>query len=382
MDFLLNENSSLKIFYLMKMNKRKGFRSCSVHSINKIRKQKCELNHLYKELRRDSVKFQKYFRMKIDTFDYVLDKIKNKLITNWTNFNKCPINVDERLAITIRFLTTGSSYKSLGFSFRMGPSTVSKIVVETITAIWEILQPIHMKDPTESTFREIANEFYLKWNFPNCLGSIDGKHIRVKCPVHSGCKNSYSIVLQAVADANYKFVTIDVGEYGKQSNGGTFKASSLYNLMESGRLNIPPGTTFPSTAITVPYVFIGGEAYPLLRNLLKPYSKNALDAEKEYFNMRLSWARRTVECAFGVISAKFRLLCKPIETSPETAEKIIKAICILHNTIIDNEGFDGCYEEIISKLPNISGTRHNNRPTNSASLVREAYKIFLCKNRI
>lgn len=153
----------------------------------------------------------------------------------------------------------------------MGATTVASIVEETIKAIWEILKPIHMKVPTENTFKEIARE--LKWNFPNCLGAIDGKHVRIKCPSHSGSmfynyKNYFSIVLQAVADANYKFITTDVGGYGKQSDGGTFRSSSLFRLMESGGLHIPPDSTLPSTDVVVPYVFIGDEAYPLLKHLL------------------------------------------------------------------------------------------------------------------
>ncbi|CAH1962620.1 unnamed protein product [Acanthoscelides obtectus] len=179
-----------------------------------------------------------------------------------------------------------------------------------------------MKIPTEQQFTQIAKEFYDKWNFPNCLGAIDGKHIRIKCPHHSGSmyynyKNYFSIVLQAVADANCKFVTIDVGGYGKQSDGGTFRSSSLFHLLDTGRLNVPPDSVLPSSAVEAPYVFIGDEAYPLLRNLLKPYNRRNLDVDREYFNMGLSRARRTVECAFGIINAKFRILWKPIEISPE-----------------------------------------------------------------
>lgn len=111
-------------------------------------------------------------------------------------------------------------------------------------------------------------EFYEKWNFPNCVGAIARKHIRVKCPPKSGTmyynyKNFYSILIQAVADANYKFIAIDVGGYGKQSIGGTFRSSSLFHLIESKPLNIPDDDALPLTTITLIYVFIGDEAYRL-----------------------------------------------------------------------------------------------------------------------
>lgn len=83
-------------------------------------------------------------------------------------------------------MATGASFKGLSFTFRMGATTVSAIVRETVKAIWDVLQPIHMKSPTENAFKLIAKDFFDKWNFPNCIGAIDGKHIRIKCPPHSG----------------------------------------------------------------------------------------------------------------------------------------------------------------------------------------------------
>ncbi|KAB0790151.1 hypothetical protein PPYR_15525, partial [Photinus pyralis] len=68
--------------------------------------------------------------------------------------------------------------------------------------------------------RNYHYEFYNRGKFPHCLGSIDGKHIRIKCPTHSGImfynyKQYFSVVLQA------KWVRM-----ANKSDGGTFRNSN------------------------------------------------------------------------------------------------------------------------------------------------------------
>lgn len=65
------------------------------------------------------------------------------------------------------------------------------------------------------------------------------------------------------------------------------------------------------------------KAYPLLKNLLKPYSKQ-LHSGKGYFNTRISRACRIVEYAFGIVCSKRRALSKATETDVRTAGNIAK----------------------------------------------------------
>lgn len=266
----------------------------------------------------------------------------------------------------------------------MGKSTIRNIVIEVTECLWEVLCAEHMPIPSQENFKKIAADFYKIWNFPNCVGALDGKHIRLRCPNNSGSmffnyKGYFSIVLQALVDANYRFINIDVGGYGKQSDGGTFKASLLYEKLSQGKLNLPNNTPLPGSNVIMPYVMIADEAYPLMTNLLKPYSKQDLNAERETFNKRLSRARRTVECAFGILRAKWQILDKPILTDVKVADKIVKAICILHNTIIYMEGIEHNLQDFqVGNQNEIAPNRRNagGRLNDEAKFVRESFKTY------
>jgi len=82
--------------------------------------------------------------------------------------------------------------------------------------------------------------------------------------------NSTIPSLQAVVAANLRFVIVDVGgAYGKQkSYGGIFRYSALYQSLETRSLKLSEDTVLPNSAITLPYVFVGDEAYTLTTYLI------------------------------------------------------------------------------------------------------------------
>ncbi|KAK9976949.1 hypothetical protein ABG768_018770 [Culter alburnus] len=61
-----------------------------------------------------------------------------------TNYQDC-LSMGERLMITLRFLATGESFKSLSYQFRVGMSTIQQFVPETCAAIYQVLKDKYLK---------------------------------------------------------------------------------------------------------------------------------------------------------------------------------------------------------------------------------------------
>lgn len=71
-----------------------------------------------------------------------------------------------------RYLATGDSYGTLASMYRIGVSTVGVCIEEVCSAVWTVMQPMYLKRPTAVQWREIADGFSKRWQFPNCIGAI------------------------------------------------------------------------------------------------------------------------------------------------------------------------------------------------------------------
>lgn len=150
-----------------------------------------------------------------------------------------------------RFLSTGDSFTTIASSFRLGVSTVATLVKDTCDVIWEQMRGTYMPVPTEELWRNTARRFHEKWNYPNCIGALDGKHVVIQAPANSGSrfynyKGTFSVVLLALVDADYRFLAVDVGGFGSNSDGGIFANSSLGQALQAGTLNVPAPCPLPS----------------------------------------------------------------------------------------------------------------------------------------
>lgn len=218
-----------------------------------------------------------------------------------------------------RFLGHAGTYRTVSFSYRMGETTVRRIVHTTCKAIWEKLSPIVMAPPNVKIWEKISDGFTQRCQYPNVIGAIDGKHVVVTKPNNSGSlyfnyKKEFSIVLLALLDAECNFISVDFGAYGKNSDGAIVRDSNLGKRLLSNHLNIPPPKVLPSTNIVLPHVIVGDEAFPLHKHIMRPFpgAQLANSAANKIYNYRHSRARRVSENAFGRLAKKFRIFSQKL----------------------------------------------------------------------
>ncbi|XP_035661294.1 protein ALP1-like [Branchiostoma floridae] len=255
----------------------------------------------------DVKSFINFMRMEPEMFYKLVEDLTPKIKKKTTRWRE-PLPPALRLAVTLRYLATGESYQSLGYAFRVAPNTLVSMVPEVCQAIYDHYHDMVFKCPTtEEEWKEVAQAFSNKWHFHHCCGCIDGKHVRIQAPAHSGSlyhnyKGFSSVIMLAVVDANYRFLYVDMGSYGADSDAGIFRETGLYQALEEDKASLPGSEPLPDGDAAVPYFLVGDDAFPLRSWLMKPHSKKELSPEERIFNYRLCRARRIVENAFGILA--------------------------------------------------------------------------------
>ena len=307
--------------------------------------------------------FKRELRMPVELFDEILEKVQDDISAI---SNPRALEPGLKLSLVLKYLAHGPDQVSMYSQFLVSSSAICKMIVPVCQAIQRRYVDEVFKTPTtEEEWLQVAKDFEDRWQVPHALGALDGKHFRIRCPPKTGSlyycvyKKHFSVVLMALVDAKYRFIWVDVGGIGHQSDAQIYNASSLREHLNNGDLNIPRPAILskdpPKPAPyclpaageepqdddevemidppTVPYFLIGDDAFALSTNLQKPLSKDNMTYRERVYSYRLSRARRCVENAFGILVHRFRILYNELLVGPEKAQCIIHTCIVLHNLL-------------------------------------------------
>ena len=216
-----------------------------------------------------------------------------------------PISSSERLTLTLRYLASGEPQLSLSFTFRISRTAISNILADTFEKIWKTLSDTYVRAPSsEIDWLTISDGFLEDWNMVHCIGAIDGKHIALRCPKNGGplyynYKGFSSFGLMAGS-------LVNVGDFGSNSDSGILANSSTGKRFEEQKIKVSNARPLLGYKGNLPYILVGDEIFPLKTWLMRPYPRTLSLAQK-VFSYRLSRERRTIENAFGILAARWRI---------------------------------------------------------------------------
>lgn len=294
------------------------------------------------QLKKDDTKFRQYFGMNLRTFKEILNFVKDD--TSKRDFySKKSISAEERLVITVRYLTSGTCFEQLAEEFLLDSDLICQIVQDTCGLVYKRGAPQYMSRLRSATsLSDAVDIFRLKCQFPNCIGAIDAKQIRIRLLnaaeefFNESKKSATHIYVQGIVGADGKFMCVDVAPSGLRTNGKFVEKGSASDLLLWMTKNCQEIAVEDSN-VCLPYVIVGGVKHPLKHNLLRPFKDSDLDADNAIFNDRAARVLKCAEEAFQKLGAKFPILSEGIDALYPTAENIVKACCVLHNCILDHD---------------------------------------------
>ena len=188
----------------------------------------------------------------------------------------------------------------------------------------------------------------------------------------------HSINCQAICDAYGRFTNVEVKWPGSVHDARVFATSNVQKKFSSGIFPIFYKELIPNREC-LPHLLLGDPAYPLLPYLMKEYD-NCYSNEQLIFNQILRSARNQIECAFGRLKARWRMLMRPLDVPTQFLPEIIYACFVLHNFCEINKA-----DVDISLVTQIVGEERkhlqkidklNSYQTNSGCKVRDTLKDY------
>ena len=195
----------------------------------------------------------------------------------------------------------------------------------------------------------------------------------------------------AVVDANYRFIFVDIGEYGSNCDSNVFQFSKFGDKFIHDKLGIPGNKRLPNfnSEGPMPHVLVADEAFPLLHNLMRPFPRcreSTIPKQEAVFNFRLSHARMCVENAFGILAQRWRIFNRRIPLSADNVDHVVKAACCLHNYLTEDKEYENICVDLNPRgrapfddqgvvcmfLPRLNGYRS----TDDAQAVRNLFKTY------
>ncbi|WVZ64690.1 hypothetical protein U9M48_014180 [Paspalum notatum var. saurae] len=300
-----------------------------------VERDKTRIDYVNNEIYRDDETCTNMIRLKRAPFFQLCQLLRQRSLLRDT-IHVC---IEEQVAMFLHTIGHNLRIRLVGANFNRSGETVSRYFGVVLHAIGELRNEL-IQPPSMDTPAKIAGN--PRWDpyFKDCIGVIDGTHIRASVskdmePAFRGSKSFPTQKVMAAVDFDLKFTYVLAGWEGT-AHDAVLLADAVER--ENG-LRVPEGKFY---LVDAGYGAKPGFLPPFhgVRYHLNEWGNNPVQNEKELFNLRHSSLRVTVERAFGSLKRRFKILDDATPFFPfPTQVDIVLACCILQNWVL-SQGTD------------------------------------------
>ncbi|KAJ9504575.1 hypothetical protein QJQ45_030535 [Haematococcus lacustris] len=272
------------------------------------------------------------FRMGRATFDWLKAQLRPRIKTQ-------RLTAGQRLALALRYLASGASMQVVADDMGRGHATVHDAVHVVCSAIMSQLGGMISMPTTVAQLTVSAAKFMMAGQgVPQCCFAVDGTHIAHRdfgVPAMHNRKQFTSINVQALCDGDGLWVAVEVGNAGSMHDARAFAESEVSLGLQGALGQLLWDARVLVHRTVVPMCIMADSAYSC-HTFVLPAFKDTIAARSEArtrFNTQHSKARRKVECAFGRLKARWRVLLREHDVTLRYVNMVIMACFLLHNIV-------------------------------------------------
>lgn len=296
--------------------------------------------------------FRRRFRMDVDLFNHIFEKIKNYdnyFTQKFDATGRAGLSPLQKMIAPLRMLAYGVPADYVDEYVQIGQSTAIESLIHFCDAIIGIFEQRYLRKPNSDDIERLLKQNEER-GFPGMLGSLDCMHWHwSNCPKawHGMYRNGYkkvpTLILEAVASYDLWIWHAFFGMAGTNNDITVLDRSPLFDDIVNG---VAPPCNFEVRGhhYNMGYYLSDG-IYPAYATLIQTISEPSNSKERLFAKQQES-ARKDVERAFGVLQKRWHIIKGPARMwKTRDLGNIMKTCIILHNMIIENEHHQGLNPE-------------------------------------
>ena len=296
-----------------------------------------------------------------------------------------PYPIELKVLGVLRVLAKGSTFDQI-YELNNISAETNRIFFHSFCAkAVEVLGPTWISIPRTDDELSPILTMYAKNGFPGCVGSIDCVHIRWdNCPAKwrnmyrgKGAHPTISYEVTVSHDKTILFATI--GHYGTRNDKTIVRFDGFVSAIhECGLYAEKTFNLYQCDGVEKEYkgyYLMCDGGYHRWRCLQCGYSQPLGESDSNYTS-HIGSVRKDVECTFGILKIRFRILRSPIIYKKKVQiDNVFKFCCILHNILKANDTTEGNVEDYgyDSEPEQLERTVGNRRTAEDVTAVDHSY---------